>query len=136
MWQLAWFFRKRSIDKKIAKGFPISKQDAYLILKKAISIHRQMIDATWDDPAISGDDELHKEWIFWYKQIIVVVYGGVAFITLDEAIKRLHHDIHTHQYWIDYKEKHPDFQLGYRGSVALHKKWKARWLAIIEIIKE
>lgn len=135
MW-LVWLFKRRGIDRKIARDLLISKSDAYLILKKAISIHRQMINATWDDPAISGDDKLHREWIFWYRQILVVVYGGAALITPKEAIERLHHDVYTHQYWIDYKEQNPDFQLGYRGSVKHHKRWKARWLAIIKRIEK
>jgi hypothetical protein len=136
MWRLVWFFKRRAIDRKIAEGKFISEDEAYLILKKAISIHDYLIEATWDDPAISGDDELHKEWIFWYEQIIAIVYGYAALITVDEAIDRLKYDVYTHQYWIDYKLEHPEFQLGYRGDINWQKKWKARWLAIIKLLEK
>ncbi len=130
MWRIAWFFHKRSIDRKIALGEPITRHDAYLILKKATSIHHQMIAATWDDPALTGDDALHRTWIFWYKQLITFVYGGATIMTKRELLDLLRYDVYTHQFYID----HPSYAVGYIGNVAHHMKWKARWKAIIKLI--
>ena len=125
-----WAFRSIIIDGKIAKGEPITPSDAVAILKKAIKIHDYFIKITWDDP-YTGDDDLHNYWIWWYEQIIALVQGGEAVVSVEDAIGKLKEDAAIHQWYID----NPQYAVGIYGKVSHHIKWRDRWLAIVVLLR-
>lgn len=127
MWRIIWFFRKRGIDRKIAQDKPITKQEAYLIIKRAIQLHERYPDDSWFNPILSDG----KTWVWNYQQIIALIYGYLSSLTRQQAIDKLIYDVYTHQYYID----NPEEAVGSIGSVAHQKKWKARWLAILILIQ-
>ncbi|MBA7658854.1 hypothetical protein ES703_66814 [subsurface metagenome] len=125
-----WAFRSIIIDSRIAKGGPITPSDAAAILNKAIKIHNWFIEITWDDP-YTGDDDLHNYWIWWYEQIIALLRGGEAVVSVDDAIEKLKEDAIIHQWYID----NPQYAVGIYGNVSHHTKWRDRWLAIVILLR-
>lgn len=123
-----------SVNRAIAEDRLLTDKKGIWILKKAIRIHDAFIRITWDDPMITGDNKLHRQWNAWYVGTINLIRKSEdILITFDEAIDKLFYDSEIHQWYMDHPEyyaQHPAV-----GDYWHHEKWRDRWLAIVEVLK-
>ena len=122
------------IDKVISQGKPIIKQEGIYINQQAIKIHDYFIRITTDDPKITGDDEVHQEWIAFYKgSINLIKYGQDVLLTFNDAIERYLCDAEIHLWYMKHPEyiaRHPQV-----GDYWHHQKWAVRWYALVDLMR-
>ena len=118
------------VDLKIRRGNQLLPKDAICILNEGIRLHQWALK-TFDPSTILGEPSGHKKWIDLYEDIIQRLNREPFYLDAQYHLQQLHMDADIHQWYLD----HLDYAIGAYGGIKHHKKWKARWLAIVQLLE-